>query len=113
MKMQGVVYSGFSPNQPFPVHSKHAVLVLSETNPNYDLFKLTSDITVSGIKLTAIANVQMPKGTLSGFLIKPFTNSVTLTPQNVTLTYKSATAATVLGVTSGTFTGTVGKPPAN
>jgi hypothetical protein len=114
IKMQGVVYSGFSPNQPFPIHSKHAVLVLSERAPGFDLFKLTTDVTVSGIKLTVTADVHMPKGTLAGFEIKPFNNDVTLTnsPQNVTLTYASATAATVLDVSQGTFTGTAGKPPA-
>jgi len=112
IKMQGAFTSTMDPQKPFPIHSRKGVLVLAVGDPNYDELKYTAKVTVTGIKLTIVADIQAPKGTLAGFEIKPLNNSVTLTntpAPNVTVTYKDSTAATVLGVSTGTLTGTVGE----
>jgi hypothetical protein len=113
IEVRGAVTSTFNPTKPFQIHSKKGILLLSVGNPNYDELKYTFDYTITGIKLTITADVQAPKGTLQGFLVKPFTGSLTLTDSpspNMTVTYKNSSATTVLGVSAGTLTGTIGKP---
>jgi len=112
IKMRGAFTSTMDPDKPFPIHSKKGVLVLALGDPNFDELKYTANVTVTGIKLTVVADIMAPKGTLPGFEIKPLNNSVILTntpTPNVTITYKNSTAATVLGVSTGTFAGTLGK----
>ena len=110
IEMKGSFTSTMDPTKPFPIHSKKGVLVMALGDPSYDELKYTADVTVTGIKLTVVADIQVPKGALAGFEIKPLTKSVTLTnsPPNITVTYKNSSAATVLGVSMGTLTGTVG-----
>jgi len=120
IEMKGAFTSTMNPGSPLPVHCKKGVLFLSVGNPNYDELKYTGDVTVTGIKLTAVADVHAPKGTLTGFLVKPFSGSVTLAETlgtyNMTVSYSGTcpsadnTCTTVLGVASGTLTGTIGKP---
>jgi len=120
IEMRGSFTSEMNPGQGLPVHCKNGVLFLSVGNPNYDELKYTGDVKVTGIKLTVQADVHAPKGTLKGFLVKSFSNPVTLAEAsgtyNMTISYAGTcpsadnTCTTVLGVASGTLTGTIGKP---
>jgi hypothetical protein len=106
LTLTGVVHSGFNPQKRFNISSAHTQLLLSKANAAYDEFKMTCPVTVVGVRLTVVADVHMPKGTLAGFLIKRFTGPVTLNASNITISYSRATppASTLLGVSAGSLT---------
>jgi hypothetical protein len=120
IEMRGAFTSTMNPGTPLPVHCKKGVLFLSVGNPNYDELKYSGNVKVTGIKLAVQADVHAPKGTLAGFLVKPFSGPVTLAEAsgtyNMTISYSGTcpsadnTCTTVLGVSAGTLTGTDGKP---
>jgi hypothetical protein len=104
LKMTGTVYSGLVPNIPKSISSNRAV-IKQTVGASEDILQSHFPVNLFGIA-DAIAYITLPAGTLSNDLIGPFP-SVTLDPTNATVTYKNATAATVLAVQSGTLVATL------
>jgi hypothetical protein len=104
LKMTGTIYSGLlPPNSPVNIASKKAILA-QIVSTSEDIFETGFPVRVVGIDIEAIAHIVLPGGTLTNDLIRPFA-SVSLDPTNTTVTYKNATASTVLTVASGTIVG--------
>lgn len=101
LTMQGTIYTGLVPNQPIAIASKKAVIA-QIVSVSKDIFQAGFPVQVIGIKLEAVAYITLPGGTMINDLIRPFA-SVPLDPTNATITYKDATASTVLAVQSGTI----------
>ena len=78
-------------------------------NPSYDVFALFSPITVLGKPIYITTVLQMPTGTLTTPLIKPFTAPVTLSPSSGTVTYTDPSTgdATTLTIASGSLSTTL------
>jgi hypothetical protein len=106
LKMTGTIYSGLlPPNSPVNIASKKAI-VAQIVSTSEDIFETGFPVRVVGIDIEAIAHIGLPGGTLTNDLIRPFA-SVALDPDptNTWVTYKNATASTVLAVASGTIVG--------
>jgi len=107
LKMTGTVNSNLLPT-PISISSSRTSIVLATGNPSFDLLLLGTTIKVVGIQITITCPIMMPKGTLSGPLIHPFTAPVTLNPSIAFVTYSDTTASTTLTVASGTANAVLG-----
>jgi hypothetical protein len=106
--MSGVVTSTLLPT-PFAISSPNSSVELALGNPAYNVFAMFSPINVMGKLIYITTTLQMPTGTLTTALIKPFTDPVTLGPSSGTVTYSdpSTGSATTLTIAGGTLTTTV------
>jgi hypothetical protein len=104
LKMKGTVHSALDPT-PVPLTSSYTFMALALGNPNYDVFQVQAPVIVIKQKITISANIQMPVGTITKWLIHPFNAPVTLTnnPSNATVTYVNGTDSTTLAIASGTL----------
>jgi hypothetical protein len=105
-KMTGIVHSGLVGTSPISIASG-AASILQLMSPDYDLFETAFPVNVIGIDLTINATIYAPPGTMTTPLIHTFTEPVTLTPANATMTYSDGTASTVLAIQTGTLTATI------
>jgi hypothetical protein len=112
LKWSGTIYSGLLPNKPqqpckAPAPPGCSKAVIAQiVGASEDIFQAGFPVEVIGIRLTVIANFTLPGGTLVNDLIRPF-SSVALDITNATVTYKDASASTVLAVQSGTVVATL------
>ena len=104
LNMTGTVNSGLIPNSPIPISATTASLEQS-VGASEDIFKAGFPVTVVGIALQVKAYLTLPGGTLTTPLLRPF-SSVPLSSA-ATVTYSNSSAATVLGVDTGTIVATV------
>jgi hypothetical protein len=105
LQMTGTVYSGLIPNQAIPI-SATAASLKQTVGATEDIIEAAFPVTVIGIALQIKAYITLPGGTLSKALLRPFA-SVTIGPPSSTVTYSNSTAATVLGIESGTLSATL------
>ena len=101
LKLKGTVHSGLDPSG-VPMTSSYTFLALALGNPSYDVMQIQAPVIVIKEKITISANIQMPTGTITKFLIHPFTAPATLSPANATVTYTNGTDSTTLAIQSGT-----------
>lgn len=104
LTMTGTVYSGLIPGQSIPIQASNAQLQQT-VGASQDIFECSFPVTVVGIDLNVTAKIELPGGTLTNALIRPFA-SVALDSSNATVTYSNTTASTTLGVDSGTVAAT-------
>jgi hypothetical protein len=112
LSMSGAVNSGLFPT-PFAISSSACSLELATGNPSYDVFALFAPINVLGKPIYLTTALQLPTGTMTNALIKPFNAPATLGPTSGSVTYSdpSTGAATVLTIASGTLSTTVSSAP--
>jgi hypothetical protein len=104
--LRGSVHTGLDP-EPVNVGSHRAFLALAIGNPSYDLFQLQAPVIVIKQTVTISANIQMPTGTITTWLLHAFNAPVTLSPSTATITYANGTDTTTLAVASGTLNATI------
>jgi len=116
LTMSGTACSAQLPGTPLPIQSQNAALELATGNPAYDVLSLFCPVYVGliGEEIYLTSTIQLPKGTLSSALIRPFTAPVALT-STTDITYSNHINSTVLAVQSGTvgtcLAGDTGCPP--
>jgi uncharacterized protein (TIGR03437 family) len=107
--MSGTVGTGLEPT-PVPISSNLTSVELASGNPDYEVFELFAPVTAFGIQVNILANVQLPPTTFVKPLAHPFA-AVSLAPPDLgptyTVTYSNTTAATTLGIASGTIVATI------
>jgi hypothetical protein len=101
LKLKGTVHSGLDPSG-VPMTSSYTFLALALGNPNYNVLQIQAPVIVIKEKITISANIHMPVGTMTKFLIHPFTAPASLDPTNATVTYTNGTDSTTLAIQSGT-----------
>jgi len=101
LKLKGTVHSGLDPSG-VPMTSSDTFLALALGDPSYNVLQIQAPVIVIKDKITISATIHMPVGTLSKFLIHPFTAPATLDPSNATVTYTNGTDSTTLAIQSGT-----------
>jgi hypothetical protein len=108
LTMSGAVTSGLFPT-PFAISSSNSSIELAMGNPAYNIFAMFSPINVMGKLIYITTTLQMPTGTLTTALIKPFTGPVTLGPSSGNVTYSDPSTgdATTLTIASGTLSTSV------
>jgi len=106
LKMAGTVTSGLEPT-PLVISSGLTSIELATGNPKYDVFEMFAPVSVIGIQINVLANVQMPPGTIAKALIHPFA-PISLGPPD-TVTYSDPTTgnSTTLAIGSGTLVATI------
>jgi len=107
LKLTGTVHSGLLGPTPVSIASSEASIIQAIDTGKYDQFTMEAPIKIIGISLTIKAVIQMPIGTITKPLLQPFTAAVTLAPGNATVSYSDSSASTVLGIQTGTLTGTI------
>jgi len=115
LQMTGVVYSGLIPGLPIPIGSTTATLYQAIGYDIGDFFQAFFPVTEADVSLTVKAYIELPPGTLTRALLRPF-SSVALNSTNVTVTYSNmrqlhggrpTSTSTVLAVQSGTLVATL------
>ena len=109
LTMNGTVYSALLPNEPIAVGPATATLQ-QFIGAKEDILKSSFPVVVVGIALNIDAYLTVPGGTLTTALIHPFPS--TAINSDATVTYSDTSAATVLGIQSGTLVATVSTTPA-
>ncbi|MGA2588455.1 MAG: hypothetical protein ABSH32_00940 [Bryobacteraceae bacterium] len=119
LKMQGTVSPCFLGCIPITIQSEYASIELATGNSEYDEVSVFVPVSVNGIQINISTSIQMPKGTLTTPLIRPFTAPVTLS-STTDVTYMDPAppygpASTTLAIGSGTLStcvsGQTGCPP--
>jgi len=100
LKLKGTVHSGLDPSG-VPMTSSYTFLALALGDPNYNILEIQAPVIVIKEKITIAANIHMPVGTLSKFLIHPFTAPASLNPSDATVTYTNGADSTTLAIQSG------------
>jgi len=116
--MNGTVYSGLIPNQPYPISSTTAAIDQT-VGASEDIFQSGFPATVADIPLTIRAYFILPGGTLSKPFLRPFASvplgpnpagtctEVPTPPTCTYVTYSNVTATTALTVQIGTLVATL------
>jgi hypothetical protein len=110
LTMSGAVTSTLIPI-PFAISSPNSSIELAMGNPAYNVFAMFTPINVLGKLIYIKTNLQMPAGTLTTPLIKPFAGPVTLGPSSGTVSYSdpSTGTATTLAIANGTLSALVSR----
>ena len=110
LKMSGSVQSGLL-TTPITLSSTKTKVALANAKPTNDGLVVYAPVTVLGVNFTVIGEFQLPKGTLPGLTIAPFTAPVPLTSSitNVTYSYteNGVPNTTVLTISNGSLSTTV------
>ncbi len=102
LKMKGKVNSALL-STPVTIESAHAFLELAIGNPNYDVFVMAAPVVVLKKPITIKANLQLAHGTMTKWLIYPFSAPATLSPASGQVSYSANGATTVLTIANGTL----------
>jgi hypothetical protein len=112
LKLTGTVHSGLLGTSPISIASGEASIIQAFAPTQYDLFTMEAPVQVVGIALTIKAVIVLPYGTfVQNPLLQPF-SAIALAPGNATMTYSDSSADTVLGIATGSLSGTVPTSPA-
>ena len=112
LRLRGLVTSGLIPQSPINISSANAFLGLAISNPAQDVFNMAAPVLVIKQRITISAKLTLPSGTMTKWLIYPFSAPVTLNPSNGTVTYAESSGSTVLAIQSGTLNAQKGVPQA-
>jgi hypothetical protein len=113
LKLTGTVHSALLGPQPVSIASSEASIIQAINPGQDDLFTMEAPVKVVGVSLTITAKIIMPLGTINNQLLHPFSAPVVLSPTDATMSYSNGTNITVLGIQSGTLTGTIPSGAAN
>jgi len=106
LKMTGTATSGLEPT-PLSIQSANTSIELATGNPQYDVFEMFAPVSVIGIQINVLAELQMPTGTIANALIHPFAAITLGPPDKMTYTDPATGSSTTLGIASGTLVATI------
>jgi len=101
LQATATVHTGLVPT-PITVQSRNTSIVLWK-GTSFDFFEFGANLHILKLTIAITGKVFMPKGTLTGTTVSPFTAPVLLTFPTANLTYADSTESTTLGM-QGTLT---------
>ena len=104
-QLTGVVATNLE-KTPVSISSSETSIELATGNPSYDIFELFAPVSVIGMQINILANIQMPPGTMAN--AHPSFVSVAIgAPDTVIYSDASTGTSTTLGIASGTLITTI------
>ena len=106
LKLTGVVATNLE-KTPVSISSSETSIELATGNPSYDIFELFAPVSVIGMQINILANIQMPPGTMANAHVHPFVSVAIGAPDTVIYSDASTGTSTTLGIASGTLIATI------